>query len=106
MKLLAAVISGIAAVSFSSLAAAQAMPADNTGLDADVHTKAKVKKDRKRTKEDASADASANASAGGSASANTGANGRDNSNASSPSRNSGTPGHMSQGSVHNDEGKK
>lgn len=98
MKLLAAVISSIAAVSFSSLAAAQAMPSDNTGVHADVQTKGKVKKDRKHAK--------ANASSGASASANTGANGRDNTNASSPSRNSGTPGHMSQGSVHNDEGKK
>lgn len=103
MKLLAAVISGIAAVSFSSLAAAQAMPADKAGADADAHSQAKVKKDRKRTNADASTNASVGAS---SPSANTGANGRDNTNASSPSRNSGMPGHMSQGSVHNDEGKK
>ena len=98
MKLLAAVISAVAAVSFSSLAAAQAMPNDKAGVNADVQTKAKVKKDRKRAK--------TGASAGASASSSTGADGRDNTNASSPSRNSGTPGHMSQGSVHNDEGKK
>jgi hypothetical protein len=110
MKLSTALVSGILAVSFSSLAAA-AQPeggieksasdtnaSASTGAGANVGATTDVKKNRKGVK--------AKAAGGASSSADTGADGRANSNASSPSSNSGTPGHASQGSVHNDESKK
>ena len=108
MKLSTVLVSGILALSFSSLAAA-AQPeggveksASDTNVsagagsnvDADTH----VKKNRKGVK--------AKAAGGASSSAGTGADGRDDSNTSSPSQNSGMPGHANQGSVHNDETKK
>lgn len=104
MKLPTVLFSGILALSFSSLAAAadvQKSASDtraNAGAGANVDAKTDVKKNRKGVK--------AKAAGGASSSADTGADGRANSNTSSPSRNSGTPGHANQGSVHNDESKK
>ena len=114
MKLPTVLVSGILALSFGALAAA-AQPEGgveksasdtnanaSTGVNADaganVDANTDVKKNRKGV--------NAKAAGGASSSADTGADGRANSNASSPSSNSGTPGHASQGSVHNDESKK
>ena len=99
MKLLPAIFSAALAVSFGSIAAAQTSgaAADNDRTGATKPAKKTMKKSSKAKREQA---------AGGSSSSETNANGRGNSNTSSPSQNTGTPGSANQGSIHNDRPKK
>jgi hypothetical protein len=100
MKLLPALFSAVLAVSFSSLAAAQ-----STGTSTDKD-RAGVSKSAKKSTKKSSRVKAGRAAGGASSSAETNANGRGNSNTSSPSQNTGTPGSANQGSIHNDQSKK